>query len=116
METQPGKSIMHNNHTRLRSVLLSLAAAAMLVHVSAVPAADDHLALAGFSEAKIAFELKDGEGKALLARLDMIDETRQSLIQQGFNAEKVLPQIRVVGSGFISLMAYQAKGRSYIAP
>ena len=31
-------------------------------------------------------------------------------------ADKVLPQIRVVGNGFISLMAYQAKGYAYIAP
>jgi intracellular sulfur oxidation DsrE/DsrF family protein len=169
---------MHNHYTRFTSLLVSLAAAAMLVHSSAVRAADDHLALAGLSEGKIAFDLKDGEGKALLARLDIIDETRQSLIQQGvtphfilafrgpatrlvqtdqdkikpedrelaakvaakikelsaargvegfeqcsiaarqqgINTEKVLPQIRVVGNGFISLMAYQAKGYAYIAP
>jgi hypothetical protein len=30
--------------------------------------------------------------------------------------EKLLPEIRVVGNGFISLMAYQAKGYAYIAP
>jgi intracellular sulfur oxidation DsrE/DsrF family protein len=36
--------------------------------------------------------------------------------EQGINVEKVLPEIRVVGNGFISLMAYQAKGYAYIAP
>jgi len=30
--------------------------------------------------------------------------------------ELVLPEIRVVGNAFISLMAYQAKGYAYIAP
>lgn len=169
---------MHNHYTRLQSLLVSLAAAAILVHVTAVRAADDHVALTGLSDAKVAFDLKDGDGKALLARLDVIEETRQSLIQQGVNphfilafrgpatrlvqtdqdkikpedrelaakiaakikdmsaargvdgfeqcslavrtqgtnAEKVLPQIRVVGNGFISLMAYQAKGYAYISP
>jgi intracellular sulfur oxidation DsrE/DsrF family protein len=169
---------MRHFHTGLKSLLMSLAAATMLMQVATARAADDHLALSGLSEGKIAFDLKDGEGRALLARLDIIDETRQSLIQQGVtphfilafrgpatrlvqtdqdkikpedrelaakvaakikelsaargvdgfeqcslavrtqgtSADKVLPQIRVVGNGFISLMAYQAKGYAYIAP
>jgi intracellular sulfur oxidation DsrE/DsrF family protein len=169
---------MHNMHTRLQQLFVSLVAAALLVCAAAAPAADDHVALAGLSEAKIAFDIKDGEGKALLARLDIIDETRLSLIQQGVmpkfilafrgpatrlvqtdqdkikpedrelaakvaakiremstargvegfeqcsiaarlqgtNTDKVLPQIRIVGNGFISLMAYQAKGYAYISP
>ncbi|MEO8441998.1 MAG: hypothetical protein ABI547_05885 [Betaproteobacteria bacterium] len=169
---------MQNVHTGLKSLLMSLAATALIVHAAAARAADDHLALSGLSEGKIAFDLKEGEGKALLARLDVIDETRLSLIQQGVtphfilafrgpatrlvqtdqdkikpedremaakvaakikelsaargvdgfeqcslavrqqgtSTDKVLPQIRVVGNGFISLMAYQAKGYAYIAP
>jgi intracellular sulfur oxidation DsrE/DsrF family protein len=141
-------------------------------------AADDKAALTGLSEAKIGFDLKEGDGKLLLNRLEIIDETRQSLIQQGVkphfvlafrgpatrlvqtdatlikpedremaakiaakikqmsaspgvegfeqcsvaareqntDVAKVLPEIRVVGNGFISLMAYQAKGYAYIAP
>ena len=160
-----------------KAALSMLCAAAMLVAGAAV-AADDHVALSGLSEGKIAFDLKDGDGKTLLARLDIIDETRQSLIQQGIaphfilafrgpatrlvqtdqdkikpedremaakvaakikelsaakgvdgfeqcsvaarqqgtSTEKVLPQVRVVGNGFISLMAYQAKGYAYISP
>ncbi len=143
-----------------------------------VEAADDHASLAGLKEVKVAFDIKDGDGKALLGRLDIIDETRQSLIQQGVTphfilafrgpatklvqtdqdkikpedramatkiaarikelsgapgvdgfeqcaiaareqgtkTELVLPEIRVVGNAFISLMAYQAKGYAYIAP
>jgi len=141
-------------------------------------AADDTAALSGLKEVKVGFDLKEGDGRLLLNRLEIIDETRQSLIQQGVkprfiitfrgpatklvqtdsaliklpdrematkiaakikqmsassgiegfeqcavaarelgtNVEMVLPEIRVVGNGFISLMAYQAKGYAYIAP
>jgi intracellular sulfur oxidation DsrE/DsrF family protein len=141
-------------------------------------AADDQAALAGLNEVKVAFDLKEGDGKGLLNRLDIIEETRQSLIKQGVTphfilsfrgpatklvqtdsaeikaedrpiaekialkiksmsrspgvdgleqcavavreqgtkADKVLPEIHVVGNGFISLMAYQSKGYAYIAP
>jgi intracellular sulfur oxidation DsrE/DsrF family protein len=147
------------------------------VHGSA-NAADDKAALVGLKEVKVAYDIKEGDPKLLLNRLDIIDETRQSLIQQGVTphfilafrgpatkllqtdtelikpeyreqaikvaakvnqmssasgvegfeqcavavreqgtkVEKVLPQVRVVGNGFISLMAYQAKGYAYIAP
>ena len=141
-------------------------------------AADDKSALSGLKEVKVAFDIKEGNPKALLNRLDIIDETRQSLLsqgvtphfilafrgpatkllqtdpdmikpedrelaakvatrvkemssasgidgfeqcavavrEQGTKVEKVLPQVHVVGNGFISLMAYQAKGYAYIAP
>ena len=144
----------------------------------AASAADDKAALEGLKETKVAFDIKEGDPKALLARLDVIEETRLSLIAQGVKphfilafrgpatkllqtdpeqikpehraeaakvaervkqmsaaegvegfeqcalavrsqgtkVEKVLPQIKVVGNGFISLMAYQAKGYAYIAP
>ena len=35
---------------------------------------------------------------------------------QGTKTELVLPEIRVVGNAFVSLMAYQAKGYAYICP
>ncbi len=163
--------------TMFKAVCFALLAGALNV-AGAAGAADDRQALQGVSEGRIAFDLKDGEGRALLARLDIIEETRQSLIQQGVtphfilafrgpatrlvqtdqdkikpedrelaakvaakiremsaargvdgfeqcslaarqqgtSTDKVLPQIRVVGNGFISLMAYQAKGYAYIAP
>jgi intracellular sulfur oxidation DsrE/DsrF family protein len=139
---------------------------------------DDSAALNGMTEGKIAFDIADGNGKALLARLKIIDETRQSLIQQGvkphfviafrgpatrlvqmendkiaaedremaqtiaakidamskesgieameqcsvaareqgIDPDEVVPPIKVVGNGFISLMAYQARGYAYIRP
>jgi intracellular sulfur oxidation DsrE/DsrF family protein len=153
------------------------AAAVLFLHGSA-NAADDHAAVTGLKEVKVAYDIKEGDPKLLLNRLNIIDETRQSLIKQGvtphfvlafrgpatrllqtdpemvkpeFRAEaakvaekvkqmsgetgvegfeqcavavreqgtkveKVLPQVKVVGNGFISLMAYQAKGYAYIAP
>lgn len=141
-------------------------------------AADDKASLEGLKEVKVAFDLKEGSGKGLLHQLDVIDETRQSLIaqgvtphfvvtfrgpatklvqtdeskvkpedrplaakiadkikqmgashgvdgfdqcavavrEQGTNPGLVVPPIRVVGNGFISLMAYQARGYAYIEP
>jgi len=140
--------------------------------------ADDRDSLNGLREVKVAFDIHEGDGKALLNRLNVIDETRQSLIrqgvtphivvafrgpatrlvqsdiekikpedrpvatqiaaklsdmgkaqgmdsieqcsvairQQGTKAENVVPGVKVVGNSWISLMAYQAKGYSYISP
>ena len=139
---------------------------------------DDHAALSGLNEVKVAFDVTNGDGKALLKQLEVIDETRQSLIKQGVKphfviafrgpatklvqkdqnqikaedreyaakiAEKISalhsadgvtsieqcsvavrlagtkpedvdPGVKVVGNGWISLMAYEAKGYAYIAP
>jgi intracellular sulfur oxidation DsrE/DsrF family protein len=51
---------------------------------------DDHDALAGAKEMKVAFDLTAGDAKALLGRLEIIDETRRSLIQQGVTPHFVL--------------------------
>jgi hypothetical protein len=162
----------------LPQILASITFATVLFCSAGARAADDHAALSGLKDVKVAFDIKDGDGKALLSRLDVIDETRQSLIQQGvtphfilafrggatklvqtdqdkikpedramaakiatrikemssapgvdgleqcavaareqgIKTELVLPEIRVVGNAFVSLMAYQAKGYAYIAP
>jgi hypothetical protein len=162
----------------LPQILASITLATVLFCSAGARAADDHAALSGLKDVKVAFDIKDGDGKVLLSRLDVIDETRQSLIQQGvtphfilafrggatklvqtdqdkikpedramaakiatrikemssapgvdgleqcavaareqgIKTELVLPEIRVVGNAFVSLMAYQAKGYAYIAP
>ena len=41
-----------------------------------VMAADDKAALSGLSDAKVSFDLKEGDAKLLLNRLEIIDETR----------------------------------------
>ena len=161
----------------MRRVLMAgmLAAATLAGPASA---ADDETALSGLKSVKVAFDIKEGDGKGLLNRLNIIDETRQSLIKQGIRpefiltfrgpatklvqtdmdkvkpedrafakqiaakleelskaqgmqafeqcavaareqgtrTEAVLPQVKVVGNAWISLMAYQAKGYAYIAP
>jgi intracellular sulfur oxidation DsrE/DsrF family protein len=51
---------------------------------------DDKAALAGLTEVKVAFDITTGEGKGLLSRLNVIDETRQSLIKQGVKPNFVL--------------------------
>jgi intracellular sulfur oxidation DsrE/DsrF family protein len=138
----------------------------------------DTAALSGLKEVKIAFDVQNGNSTALLTQLQVIEETRESLIKQGIkpsiivgfrgpasklvqtdvskipaedrenaakiagkiralqtaegvagmeqcaiatriagtDPEKLLPGIKVVGNGWISLAAYQAKGYSYIAP
>ena len=51
---------------------------------------DDKAALAGLTEVKVAFDITTGDGKGLLSRLNVIDETRQSLINQGVKPYFVL--------------------------
>src|SRR5256885_12677339 len=73
-----------------------LAAAALAAALSSAGTAafaagyDDHDALQGAKEVKVAFDITAGDAKALLGRLNIIDETRQSLIQQGVTPHFVL--------------------------
>lgn len=45
--------------------------------------ADDRAVLSGVKELKVAFDVLEGDAKGLLNRLNVIDETRNSLIKQG---------------------------------
>jgi intracellular sulfur oxidation DsrE/DsrF family protein len=51
---------------------------------------DDRKALVGISEVKVAFDLTNGDPKQLLTYLNVIDETRQSLINQGVKPDFIL--------------------------
>jgi intracellular sulfur oxidation DsrE/DsrF family protein len=159
-----------------------LAAAVVVLAVAATSAyaesPKDAATLSGLKEVKVAFDLQNGDGKTLLKQLEVIDETRQSLIDQGVKPqfvltfrgpatalvqtdqsqikpedrdyaskiaekihalraadgissieqcavavrlsgtkpENIIPDVKVVGNGWISLMAYQAKGYGYIQP
>jgi intracellular sulfur oxidation DsrE/DsrF family protein len=74
-----------------RALFAATVAAAMLFTGQALAAGyDDQAALAGLKEVKVAFDLTAGDPKALLGRLNIIDETRQSLIQQGVTPHFVL--------------------------
>ena len=71
------------NKTCIRDVLFAVALATVLPGSAALAAGyEDHESLAGLKEVKVAFDLTAGDAKALLGRLNVIDETRQSLIQQ----------------------------------
>ncbi|MHB8455939.1 MAG: hypothetical protein ACYDDO_14870 [Acidiferrobacterales bacterium] len=74
----------------MKIVLYRVLAAMAFVASSQVMAAsgiaagfNDHAALAGMKEVKVAFDITTGDAKGLLNRLKIIDETRRSLIQQG---------------------------------
>src|SRR5438034_10408701 len=51
---------------------------------------NDRAALSGLSEVNIAFDVTNVDGKALLTQLNVIDETRQSLMKQGVKPHFVL--------------------------
>lgn len=81
----------------------ALVAASQCLTVGARAAGyDDQEALAGLKEVKVAFDITTGAGKALLGRLKVIDETRQSLIQQGVTPHFVItfrgPATRLIQS------------------
>jgi intracellular sulfur oxidation DsrE/DsrF family protein len=167
---------------RFISALAIIATVLLMLLVGTKPvyaeSPQDAEALSGLNEVKVAFDMQTGNSAALLKQLEVIEETRESLIKQGVkpsfvitfrgpatklvqmdpsqipaedraNAstiagkiralkvaegitsmeqcavavrlagtkqENVLPDIKVVGNGWISLMAYQAKGYGYIAP
>ena len=78
----------------MRRVGFVAAAVVAVFAVAIVPAypetPDDQAALSGLSEVKVAFDLTNGDGKALLTQLNVIDETRQSLMKQGVKPHFVL--------------------------
>src|SRR5512141_534026 len=67
-----------------------LAALVFSVLHGSANAADDKVSLAGLKEVKVAFDITAGDPKALLGRLSVIDETRQSLIHQGVTPHFIL--------------------------
>lgn len=95
-------------------------AAALLFAASASAAGyDDQAALAGLKEVKVAFDLTAGDSKALLGRLNVIDETRQSLIQQGVTPHFVLtfrgPATRLIQSDQSKIKPEDRDGAAKIA-
>lgn len=135
----------------------------------------DNAALQGLTDVKVIYDVTTGNAKKLLSRLELIEETRESIIRQGgkphfilsvrgpasllvqkdtsrikpedmeaaakisekikamskepeyqlnqcavanrylkIKNEDTLPEVKVVGNGWISLAAYQNKGYAYI--
>ena len=109
------------NKTCLRSALFALALAAASSPMTAAMAAgyDDQEALAGLKEVKVAFDLTAGDPKILLGRLNVIDETRQSLIQQGVTPHFVLtfrgPATRLVQTDLSKIKPEDREGAAKVA-
>jgi len=82
---------MHTGSSLRRFALLIFFGALALPGVGrAESMPDDKVTLAGLKEVKVAFDITAGEAKRLLSVLNVIDETRQSLIKQGVAPHFVL--------------------------
>src|SRR5258706_16442019 len=78
----------------LHSVLTAALSAAVALSASGTAALaagyDDHDALQGAKEVKVAFDITAGDGKTLLGGLKNLDETGQTLIPQSVTPPFVL--------------------------
>src|SRR2546430_29889 len=107
--------------TVIRGLVFAATVTAAMSFTGAALAAgyDDEEALAGLKEVKVAFDLTAGDPKALLGRLNIIDETRQSLIQQGVTPHFVLtfrcPGTRLIQTGQSEIKAGEREGGGEIA-
>jgi intracellular sulfur oxidation DsrE/DsrF family protein len=81
---------MTNSYLRKGLGAIAIASAAMFAGAAVAAGYDDQDALQGLKEVKVAFDITAGDAKALLGRLNVIDETRRSLIQQGVTPHFVL--------------------------
>lgn len=81
---------MAANFTRIPQLFVGLLLGMFVACSTGARAADDSAALAGLKEGKIAFDIREGNPKLLLGKLNVIDETRQSLIQQGVKPHFIL--------------------------
>lgn len=63
--------------------------------------------------AKIAEKVK---GIRTAEGIDSLEQCSVAIRMVGTKAENVLPDIKVVGNGWVSLAAYQSKGYGYISP
>jgi len=75
----------------VRAASLPFAAAALsLLAAVAFGRSGDQSPLAGVKEGKIVYDITEGDGKALLLRIESIEETRQDLVKQGITPRFVL--------------------------
>jgi len=75
---------------RVLAAIAFAVGAQFLTTIGVAAGYDDRDALAGAKEVKVAFDITTDDAKGLLGRLNIIDETRQSLIHQGVSPHFVL--------------------------
>src|SRR4051812_32281024 len=80
---------------------------------------DDKTSLKGIKDAKIVYDITEGDGKALLSRLESIDETRRSMIDAGTTPHFVLsfrgPATKLVQSDMEAVKAEDRENAAKIA-
>jgi intracellular sulfur oxidation DsrE/DsrF family protein len=78
------------NAVRAASLLFAAAVFSLLAAAAFAGPGEDRSPIAGLKEGKIVFDITEGDGKALLVRIESIEETRQDLIKQGITPRFVL--------------------------
>jgi len=74
----------------IRAAVLPLAAVVLLSSAAVAGPGDSPSPLAGLKEGKIIFDITEGDGQALLVRIESIEETRADLLKQGITPHFVL--------------------------
>lgn len=74
----------------VRAAVLPFAAAVLFSAMAFAAPGETSSPLAGLKEGKIIFDITDGDGQALLVRLESIEETRTDLLKQGITPRFVL--------------------------
>jgi intracellular sulfur oxidation DsrE/DsrF family protein len=106
-------------HCIRRSLLALPLALLVATNPTQAETPNDQKALAGLSLVKVAFDLTNGDGKQLLTQLNVIDETRQSLISKGVTPHFVLafrgPATKLVQTDHAQVKAEDREYASQIA-
>jgi intracellular sulfur oxidation DsrE/DsrF family protein len=107
------------NKNSMRNIFVGLALTAASQWMTPAMAADDREALSGLKEVKVAFDLTAGDPKILLGRLNVIDETRESLIQQRVTPHFVLtfrgPATKLIQTDLSQIKPEDREGAARIA-
>jgi intracellular sulfur oxidation DsrE/DsrF family protein len=78
------------NAVRAGSLPFAAAVLSLLATAAFAGPGEDQSLLAGIKQGKIVYDITEGDGKALLVRIESIEETRQDLIKQGITPRFVL--------------------------
>jgi intracellular sulfur oxidation DsrE/DsrF family protein len=78
------------NAIRAASLPFAAAVLSLLAAAAFAGPGEDRSPLAGLKEGKVVYDITEGDGKALLVRIESIEETRQDLIKQGITPRFVL--------------------------
>jgi intracellular sulfur oxidation DsrE/DsrF family protein len=115
------------NAVRAASLPFAAVVLALLASTAFASPGGDASPVAGLKEGKIVFDITEGDGKALLVRIESIEETRQDLLKQGIaprfvlsfrgpatllvqsDMEKVKPENRPFAGQITALLAQMAK-------